>query len=447
MAFLDKMLLYLEFIHKRGVVHRDIKPENILLANNTYFLVDFGIAKSSDRTLTGLHPWGSETWAPPEQLAGLGTDNRTDLYSLGATAYWLLTGTYINNFNKDARQRERVLQRLSARPDVPRTLAQTLIDLLQINLTARPKDAKDAHERLYPPLPPPQPRRKKRRTGAIVLAALLLAALGTCGYAAINNPAAIGSVMQGVREGFNGVDVLPSPSPSVARTPFPANSIQQQIDAAGGTWGVVVIDLASNTTVYTHNADTAFPVASLAKLPIVLAAYQLAQQGELDLDEQLTLEAEDKVGGTGTLQGEPAGTRYTIRDLCRRMLSESDNTAGNMVLGRLGFDAVNRITAELGAETTQLQRRFDDLEAQAAGQENIATAADIARLLQALIGGGVLTGAQRTELLDALRSTERDKLAQLLPPNTDIAHKTGVLSGVEHDAGIVRGRAGSTSSW
>lgn len=79
---------------------------------------------------------------------------------------------------------------------------------------------------------------------------------------------------------------------------------------------------------------------------------------------------------------------------------------------------------------------------QAAGRENLATAGDMARLLQTLSSGDALTQAHRAEILDALRSTDRDKLAELLPTNTAIAHKTGVLTGVEHDAGIVTGARG-----
>lgn len=426
---LDAMLANLAQLHARGFVHRDIKPDNILLTSHgTYALVDFGIAKSGTHTRSIVHPVLTPQFAAPEQFQGLGTDNRSDLYSLGATAYMLLTGTPVSAWA--TKQRAQQLANLHhIYPDLRPAVAHTLARLLALDPADRPRSAGAARALLAA-----APRRRIRGMAA---AALLLAALGMGGYAAVANRDAVGNVVQSVREGFRGVDGLPFPSPSAARTPFPTNDVQQQIRAAGGAWGVVVIDLASNTTVYSQNADTAFPAASLAKLPVVLAAYRLAEQGELDLDEQLTLEAQDNAGGTGTLQGEPTGTRYTIRELCRRMLVESDNTAGNMLLRRLGFDAVNRISADLGANATQLQRRFGDLEAQAAGRDNVTTAADIARLLQALSGGDALTQAHRTEILHALRSTDRDKLAELLPTNTAIAHKTGVLTGVEHDAGIV----------
>jgi len=90
----------LTYLHERPkpVIHRDIKPENLILTpDGRVVLVDFGLMKQVERQLASgplIHAVGTVEFAPPEQYAeGTGgTDQRTDIYSLGATLYYLLSG-------------------------------------------------------------------------------------------------------------------------------------------------------------------------------------------------------------------------------------------------------------------------------------------------------------------------------------------------------------------
>jgi hypothetical protein len=138
----------LAHVHRLGLIHRDLAPSNVWLdERRVAHLGDFDSAVSRDASLdpAGLPPT-TEAYAAPEQIAGAPFDERSDLYSLGAVLFEVLTS------EKPARgPRAMIARRLSAvRPDLPRGLTATVSWLLAEAPNERPTSAEEVLEALRP---------------------------------------------------------------------------------------------------------------------------------------------------------------------------------------------------------------------------------------------------------------------------------------------------------
>ncbi|HEX7318089.1 MAG TPA: serine/threonine-protein kinase [Pyrinomonadaceae bacterium] len=160
LTWADELLDALEYLHTQEppVVHRDIKPQNIKRTERgRMVLLDFGLAKgnpsTASATATGSVLGYSPTYAPLEQVQGNGTDARSDIYSLGATLYHLLTGeppqdaltraaAVVNNEADPLRPAHVV------RPHVPVAVSRVVRRAMSQKATLRPQSAAEMREML-----------------------------------------------------------------------------------------------------------------------------------------------------------------------------------------------------------------------------------------------------------------------------------------------------------
>ena len=186
------------------------------------------------------------------------------------------------------------------------------------------------------------------------------------------------------------------------------------------------------------NPDRPVSGASTLKILLLVEAHAQAEAGTFPWDGDTTLLAEDVVGGTGSLQNERTGSTWTWRQIARRMILESDNTAANLVLARLGMDRVNARAAALGLAVTRFERKYMDFEGQRAGRENRTTAREMGKLCLGIARGEVVSPAACDEMIALLEGTSRGRVAAGVPKGIPVGHKSGWMRGMRADVGWVR---------
>ncbi|MCC7370443.1 MAG: serine hydrolase [Chloroflexi bacterium] len=211
-----------------------------------------------------------------------------------------------------------------------------------------------------------------------------------------------------------------------------------------GRLAIVVQPATSREPPIDLDGDAPFSSASIIKLPILWSFFEQADRGRIDPTELWPLTDEARVDGTGVLRFLQSGARLTLLDLATLMTVVSDNTATNALIARLGIATIQEAVDRLGLTGTRLGRRMYDFEARARGLENVATPRDIARLLRLLHAGDGLSERSREQARAILRGQQFNAgLPARLPAEAVVAHKTGNLPGLLHDAGWIEHARGT----
>jgi len=166
--------------------------------------------------------------------------------------------------------------------------------------------------------------------------------------------------------------------------------------------------------------------ASLNKLPIVAYLYNQASRGKLDLEDRVTVQEKDVQDyGTGSIRYEAPGGSYSLKNLTKLALEQSDNTAAYVLGVKLGVDNVQEYIRGLGLVATHMNN-------------NETTAKEMGILYDLLNSRKVANEALTRELLDFSRDTDfEDRIARDLPNDAIVYHKAADGVGFVHDAGII----------
>ena len=224
---------------------------------------------------------------------------------------------------------------------------------------------------------------------------------------------------------------------------------------AGAVVGVAFRDLASTDTVYIL-ADSSFHAASTMKVPVMLELFRQSELGALPLDRGVLVVNRfvsiadgshyslDAGSDSDSALYSLIGTRVPARELMERMIRRSSNLATNVLIEMVGPSNVNATARRLGASRIRVLRGVEDIPAYERGMNNTTTARDLAILLNAIASPGVVSAKSRADMVEVLLGQElNEEIPAGLPPGTRVAHKTGWITRVRHDAAIVypEGRA------
>ncbi len=199
--------------------------------------------------------------------------------------------------------------------------------------------------------------------------------------------------------------------------------MERYLAGLSGRYGVAALDLDGGSAFGTR-LDESFTAASVIKIPIALYAYREVEAGRLKLDDTWEMLAEDVSGGTGILQSQAPGTRFTVRYLLEVLIRQSDNSAATMFRRILGSEKIDAYMAELGAPGTR--------------QVSVTTPRETLSLLALLWRRQILTPEHQEELLAWLKTTAfNDWLPAGVPAGVPVAHKVGMYGTALNDVGIV----------
>jgi len=201
-------------------------------------------------------------------------------------------------------------------------------------------------------------------------------------------------------------------------------------------YSIYIKDLELNETCSINQTQVVHS-ASIIKLFIMAKAFQLASIGELDLNYRICIDKNERVPYSILYALDEKNT-YTIKDLITLMIIQSDNTATNQLIHMIGMENINEFIRKLGFNSTMLRRKMMDFDARILGMDNYTSASDVARFLELLNSGDLISKTYSGIMLDIMKmQMDNSMMKNHLSENIIVASKTGDLPNIKHDVGIV----------
>ena len=198
--------------------------------------------------------------------------------------------------------------------------------------------------------------------------------------------------------------------------------------------------------------DKSFHAASTMKVPVMIELFRQAEAGTVKLDDPLPIHNEFRSIVDGSpyklSEGDDSdrevyaniGKTMTLRALNEAMITVSSNFATNLLIEKLDVEKIRASVTKLGADGMKVLRGVEDGKAFEKGMNNATTARGLLVLFEALGHGKAVSPAADREMIDVLKRQKfRDGIPAGVPPGTAVAHKTGSITRIHHDAGIVYG--------
>lgn len=222
--------------------------------------------------------------------------------------------------------------------------------------------------------------------------------------------------------------------------PLQKKILRTQLESIPGKISFYHKDLITGETLIINGAEP-MHAASIIKLFIMVEAFRQFEKHNMDPNELITIQEEMKVPSCGALTYLHNGVKVSILDLVSLMIILSDNTAANILIDLLGFEAINDTIKWLGYKKTSIFRKMYDMEKMPIEKKNTVAAEEVGDFLERLYQGSVVSEAASQKMLHLLFEQQLNSkipfYLEPMEPAPKVAHKTGESTGITHDVGIV----------
>ena len=226
-------------------------------------------------------------------------------------------------------------------------------------------------------------------------------------------------------------------------------ALDKRIAASGAEVALAFRTLDGKAELFLR-ADDSYHAASTMKVGVMLELFHQVKEGKLKLDDTIAVRNEfaslvdgspfhlDAADDSDEDVYKKIGGAMTLRDLCEHMITRSSNLATNLLIVKLGVENIRKTVTAAGASGLDIKRPLEDGKAYAKGINNTTTARALAKLLELIAKRKAVDRASSQQMLEILkRQTFNEAIPAGLPPGTVVAHKTGEITRIHHDAAIV----------
>jgi len=226
--------------------------------------------------------------------------------------------------------------------------------------------------------------------------------------------------------------------------------VRGQLNTLDGDFALVFKNIDDTTQFININPREKFHAASTMKTPVMIELFRQADEGKFSLQDSIIVKNEFRsivdssryqmdisVDSEGELY-ELIGKKRTIRNLIDDMITMSSNLATNILIEEVGATNVTETMRSYGADSIEVLRGVEDIKAFEQGLSNRTTAHDEAVIYEKIAIGESVSQEASSEMIEILKQQKfNEMIPAQLPENVEVAHKTGWITGVNHDCGIV----------
>ncbi|WP_020401808.1 serine hydrolase [Gracilimonas tropica] len=227
-------------------------------------------------------------------------------------------------------------------------------------------------------------------------------------------------------------------------------AIESRLSGLEGTFGIAFKNLNNPDEYVFINEDERFHAASTMKTPVIVELYKRAESGEFDVQDSIVVKNTFKSivdGSEFTMQVsedseqglyEKLNAKTSLYDLAYQMITRSSNLATNILIDFLGAESVTQTMRSIGADSIEVLRGVEDIKAYEAGLSNTTTPRDLLVLFEEIEQGALLNDRSKEAIISILKDQKYNEMIPAkLPAEASVAHKTGWITNVHHDSGIV----------